>query len=373
MKKTCFIKTLLLASIFAFAFIACSDDDENDGRADGKPELDKTGAFVLNEGRIGFDNATLSYYSIAKNELTSEILEKQNDKTKLGDLAQDILIYDSKVFITVNVSNMIFVTDLDGVILKEISTKDTEYKDPRHIASHGGYIYIDFYSGHLVKLDPATYEVVGVLEIPAYSEQMTVAGSELFITNSLWTGITEGKTITVVNLTNFEIERAPITVHDNPSRITSDKQGNIYILSDGVWDPETYTSISALSVIEAGKYQAEVIRENIASKMAIQGDRLLLFNTVYGERQTTIFSQYDLTTGEYSEESFLTTPSDAQAAGLLDLAYYLSVDPKNNDIYVSTTDYATTGSVLVFDKDGKYKTKFSSGGINPQKVAFMAK
>lgn len=368
--KKYFLQSILLASILAFAFVSCSDDDDNN-LSDQKLELDKAGAFVLNEGDMKENNAKLTHYDIAQNKVTANILEVQNDGVKLGNTAQDILIYDSKVFITVLGSDKIFVTDLDGVILKEISTKDAPYKEPRYMAEHGGYIYISFYKSHLVKLDPETYEIKEALEIPEYSEEMTVANSELYITNSMRQGLTEGTTVTVVNLNTFKIEREPITVHINPNRILSDSKGNVYVSSQG-----DYNGIgSALSIIKANSYKAEVIGENISTIMAIQGNRILLSSTQYDENwnSVVVFSQYDMTTGKHSEESFLTVPSDDKVAKYLQQTYHMSVDPTNQDIYISATDYKTTGTVLIFDKDGKYKSSFSSGGVNPQKVAFMKK
>lgn len=371
-----FIKSLLFITLFAFAMVSCSDDDDNDGAVDTKLNLDKTGAFILNHGKSGENNGQLTYYNISKNEIIDKLFERQNKGLRLGDLSQDILIHDSKTFITASSAHLLYVTDMNAELLKVIDF-NAACKKPRYVVGHEGYVYVDFYSGHLAKVDTKTFEVVEIIEIPAYSEKMVVVGDELFITNSLYYGeTTGGKSVTVVNLKNFKIERPAIDVHVNPNEIVADSKGNIYVISWGIWGGNGDEGKSALSIIKAGTYKAEVIKLDIANMLTVQHDKILLAKTV---NKTTEFSQYDLSkvkegdelSAGYSATPFVTMPNNNEVVALLDRTHAMSINPVNDDIYLTSSDYTTTGSVIIFDKAGKYKTHFLSGGINPYKVAFM--
>lgn len=372
-----FIKSFLFVTLLAFTFASCSDDDDNNG-SDQKLNLDKTGAFVLGEGQSKENNAKLGHYSIAATAYTANVFEKQNKGLALGKTAQDILIVGGKVFITVTNSDMLFVTDLDGVLLEEISFAKTAYNQPRFMVEDNGYVYIDFYSGHLVRLNTSTLKIddsKDVLDLPANPEQMTKANGKLYITNSR-KDKAEGRTLTVVNLSTFKKE-ADIAVHVNPTRITSDSKGNVYVLSWGMWNGAGDDGKSALSVIKAGTNKAEIAKLGDAGTiMAVQNDKLLICTTDY-TNNTAKFTQYDISKAKnnlgegWIDQSFFAESQTDEVKGLLNRTYYISVNPANNDLYVSSSDYKTTGTVLIFDKDGKYKDQFASGVINTQKVAFM--
>lgn len=376
-----FIKSFLFITLLAFTFASCSDDDDNNG-SEQKLNLDKTGAFVLGEGKKGDNNAKLSHYSLSKYSFTGNVFEKQNKGLKLGNTAQDILIYGGKAFITVTNSDMLFVTDLDGVLLEEISFAKTAYNQPRFMVEDNGYVYIDFYSGHLVRLNTSTLKIddsKDVLDLPANPEQMAKANGKLYITNSR-KDKAEGKTLTVVNLSTFKKE-ADIAVHVNPTRITSDSKGNVYVLSWGDYTA-TDNGKSALSVIKAGSDKAEVAKLGDAGTfMVMHDDKLIIAQTVYDKDNDyypiTSYSQYDISKVKtdlnegWSDKSFFDVPADKDAAQLLTEGYFMSVNPANSDVYVSVSNYRVTGAVLIFDKEGKFKEHIPTGMVNTQKVAFM--
>lgn len=367
--KKYFFKSFLFASLFALAFVSCSDDDDN--RTDLEISQDKIanvkkGAYILNEGQYDKNDAALCLYDINGNFSVADVFAINNNKKKLGDTAQDILISDNKVFITVFGSNVIFVTDLEGKLLKEISTSTTTYKGPRYMVQHGGNVYIDFYSGHLVQLDTDTYEMKVVANIPTYSEQMVVVKDQLYITNSLRNESTPGNTITVIDLKTLET-KDPIEIRINPTEILADKSGNIYIISKG-----NYKEIkSALSVIKANSSKSEILKEDV-TQMAINDNTVLLTFTDWNNGGKSALSQYDIAGGKPVDKPFAAS-DDKEINKLLEQAYRLSVNPENGNIYITCSDYTTTGTILIFSKDGTLKSRISSGGVNPSKAVFFNK
>lgn len=67
-------------------------------------------AYVLNQGLWGGNDASLSRVTLANGQITNYIFAAANGRG-LGDIAQDILVYGSKAYITVTFSNTIEVVD----------------------------------------------------------------------------------------------------------------------------------------------------------------------------------------------------------------------------------------------------------------------
>ena len=49
----------------------------------------------------------------------------------------------------------------------------------------------------------------------------------------------------------------------------------------------------------------------------------------------------------------------------------LTIDDNNGDIYISTSDFITNGTIYRFKKDGTFIEKFDAGGVNPNSAVFF--
>lgn len=378
MKKQ--VSNFALFALLAFILVSCSDDKNETPSyiapsTPTTPTFQKSGAFVLNEGEFNGNNSKLDYYNPSKYELSTNIFETQNKESKLilGDGAQDILVYEDKMYITVTNSNTIYITDLAGKVIKTHNLSNQAYKSPRSIAAHNAYIYISCYSGHVIKIDSNTSEISASIAIDAYPEQLTVANNELYITNSQYYGSPlPGNTVTVIDLNDFTKVKNKIEVVVNPTKITSDTDGNLYVLSMGNYGDIKNTLSMIKKDTTKDEYTVQKIKEGEAgSAMTYANGRILLAYRTYVENANkTIFSTFNTTNQEF-EESFIKIPDGEKDR--LNMAYSISVDPTTQAIYVTTTDYKTTGYVYIFDKTGNYKQHFKSGGINPSKVIFLSK
>jgi hypothetical protein len=83
---------------------------------------------------------------------------------------------------------------------------------------------------------------------------------------------------------------------------------------------------------------------------------------------TNTFYTYDVTTGKVNNASFL---KDAPAELASTSVYMLSIDPKNGEIYIGTSDYSTNGTIYRFDNAGNLIDTFTSGGVSPSKAVFL--
>ena len=85
----------------------------------------KTGTYILNNGNYASNDASLALYNPDSKAISTNVFENANGK-KLGDLAQDMLIYGGKMYIAVYNSKVIFVTDRKGDKTKRYVTYDTK-------------------------------------------------------------------------------------------------------------------------------------------------------------------------------------------------------------------------------------------------------
>lgn len=360
--KKYLIKSCIIATLLAGAFISCSDDDN------AKPTVEvkwEEGAFILNEGSYNGNNAKISYYNKESGKLVDDVFKAQNGKV-LGGGAQDIVIYGGKMYITVTESNMIYITDLKAKIVEGGEISLPAKYSPRHIATHKGFVYISSYDGALAKLDTTSLKIVKELPVEKFSERIAVAGDELYIANSKFDNTVNGNTVSIVDLNTFTL-KDPISVIENPTIVVNDeKSGNLFVCAP-------YAN-KEVTIINAKTKETSTIKGSKANFITLQKERLLIYNMdFFATPATTEFSQYNISTGEFSNTSFLNVTSIPESErGEMNNLYHISIDPKNNDMYIATSDYSTTGSMYIFDENGNYKKHFKSGGVGPQKTVFVS-
>ena len=70
------------------------------------------GAYILCEGIWGSDNSSLDRYDFYSKSITNNFYNLANPGLRLGDLAEDIVIWKSTAFITVTTAKTIEVIDV---------------------------------------------------------------------------------------------------------------------------------------------------------------------------------------------------------------------------------------------------------------------
>ena len=374
MKK--FLVKGILFSMLALTFASCDSDDYEEPWVE--PEYVTTGVYILNSGTSKDNLSALSYYNPDTNILTSKVFQNQNDGLILGKTANNMVIYGSKMYILVTNSNKIYITDLKGKLLKYSNNKDAiiepintlgQPQEPREGIAYNGKVYVSLYDGYVVQIDTTSMVISKTAKIETevglakpYSEQLTVAKNKIYVANS---GYGKGSTVSEIDLNNFTVTKT-IKVVQNPANITSDKDGNVYIISFG-----DYGNIkSALQKYEPSTGELTTLATGIANKMALNkdNDKLFLVSESWdtGSRVVSLRS-LDLKTNTVNEKPFVNAPSNVD----LSKTYNVTVDPTNGDIYIGASDYSTNGDMYIFSADGTYKTSFGTGGINPMGAYFI--
>ncbi|MDR1951161.1 MAG: YncE family protein, partial [Bacteroidales bacterium] len=165
MKKQ--FSTFVILTIF---FVSCIKEPKKQDVI-----IPDSGLLVLNEGLRGMNNSSITYYDFETDSVHQDMFFRQNNRD-LGDIANDILIYGGKIYITVGFSSTIEVTDLTLKTIKQISLKDgSKNREPHGLAAHNGKIYIACFDGHVAKLDTASLIVEGFVKVGDNPENIAIS------------------------------------------------------------------------------------------------------------------------------------------------------------------------------------------------------
>lgn len=353
------VKGLLCLSLGVF-FASCEDDNKEVW----KLPTTTNGVYVLNSGIWKENNSTLTYYDPITKKVTANVFDKTNKKG-LGDTAQDLLVYGSKMYISVTTSNVIYVTKRDGTIISEIHpTQNGAPENPRSLASHNGKVYVSMQSGYVAQIDTASNEIDARVKVGSYPEQIAVSNNKLYVTNS---GQGSGSTLSVINLSNFTATPATIDVRLNPTLILADGKGNVYVVSNG--DRQAIKEM--VQKVDANGVVTEIGQ---GTQMALSGDKLYIAYSGFDaswNATATVFSWYNTTTGELKKERFVAEKDGNGNALDLSKTVAISVDPSTKAIYIATSDYVTNGDMYVFSATGAFADKFDTQGISPAGAYFL--
>lgn len=348
---------LLGAVALCAGFFSCDDDIEKPADT-----IITSDFFILNRGNADANNASLAYYNATSGTLNDKFYEDANG-SGLGDSAEDILIKGSKMYVSVMGSNRLAIMDLSGKLVKAIEPKDENGSPmkPRYLATDNDKIYVAYYSGHSVAvLDMASLEVEKVIPVGRYPEQIVVSGNKLYVANSGGGDYPNyGKTVSVINLSSLEVEKE-IEVVINPCRLEANSNGDIYVISMGNYGdvPNTLQRIDS----ETG----EVKTLGNGSRMDLRDGSLYVLYAQWGKEESISVSKYDASTGELVNDNLV--PDINKVSTLSSI----NVDASGN-IYITDAPYTETGSVYVFNKDGKAVTgsPVDSKGYGPNTVWVM--
>ena len=332
------------------------------------------GFFLLNEGNMGSNKASLDYFDYASGEYHKNIFPERNPNVvkELGDVGNDIQIYGSKLYAVINCSHLIEVMDVNTA--KEISK--ITVTNCRYIVFKDGYAYVSSYAGpvlidpnarlgEVVKIDTATLQVVGSCTVGYQPEEMVIVGNKLYVANSGGYRVPNyDNTVSVIDLETFE-EIKKITVAINLHRMRVDRDGLIYVTSRG----DYYDVHSNTYVINSKTDMVAGTLNFPASELYLCGDSLYSYSTEYSKitgKWTINYTIYDTKMRRVVSRSFIKDGTDK----LIVTPYALAVNPENGEILVGDAgDYVIPGTLYCFTPRGKKKWSVQTGDI-PAHIVF---
>ena len=360
MKKIDLLLGWLFSAAFLFTLTSCESDDQP--VVVEVPEQTE-GVFVLNRGNFKENNASISYFDTESKTVVSDVFSTLNGR-KLGDSAQELLVYGGKMYTTVYGSYQIEVMDKKGNSLKTITTKNTDdsYHQPRCMASGNGKVYVTFYDGYVGIVDTTSLEVTKIAPVGLNPEQLTLANNKIYVAVSEGLNYPNtGTKVAVLDATTLA-EVTKIDVLKNPTEILSDSQGDVYVISLGDYG---YTVNNTLQRIDKQTQKSTVLME--ATTMTMRNDTLYAIYSLWG-KPVTDYIKYDCKNESVVTTNFLKDaiiyPEKASPA-------CLDVDPVTGNIYIGVSDFKTNSDIHIFSPEGKLLHKFEVG-LEPKAIAFIS-
>ena len=109
------IRYVLMGLIAGFASTGCDDLEDKDAApgqsGTGIEDYGTAEMYILSEGLFNLNNSSLGRYVFGSGQLTYDYFRNCN-RRGLGDTANDMEIYDGKLYVVVNVSSVIEIIDL---------------------------------------------------------------------------------------------------------------------------------------------------------------------------------------------------------------------------------------------------------------------
>ncbi|MCT3897277.1 YncE family protein [Elizabethkingia anophelis] len=335
------------------------------------------GFYLLNEGNMNSNKATLDYFDYAKGTYFRNIYAEANPNVvkELGDVGNDIKIYGNKMYVVVNASNKVEV--LDARTVKKI--KSITIENGRSLAFANGKAYVSSYAGPIsvdpkaplgkvMEIDTISLSVTREAVVGYQPEEMAVVKNKLYVANSGGYRVPNyDKTVSVIDLANFK-ETAKYDVAINLNKLKTDANGDLYITSRG-----DYQNISSnLFVVDS---QTGAIKKTFnipVNNFTIVNEKLYYFSNEFNYNTKKTVKSYgiiDLKTKEIISKKLF----DAKHETEIETPYGIAVNPITEDLYITDAgNYVSTGSLYCFDKSGTFKWKTEGGNI-PAHFAFLYK
>ena len=366
-------KAFLLLLCGAFAFCACQKDrvPSKDSTLDGKTvdvSFISTSAqklFVLNEGGMGSNNATLDFLRFSDGKYITGAFKKMNPEIAagLGDVGNDIAIHGEEAWIVVNNSGIVEVISA----YEETEIAAIKVPTPRNIAFDNTYAYVTSWAGAYVtygadysvadsknpkgqvyRINLGTKKVEGSVEVGYQPEGIACYNGKLYVANSggiasqLPPTYSYDNTVSVIDAASFKVEKT-VEVQVNLKNVYSDGKGNIYVTTLG-----NYSDVhSGLYMLKAAAPEQVNWVADYVSVSALCGDTVYCIGTD---------SEYDWSGAPHTYSAWSVTGGTKKALSLTlteTTPYGLAVLDADTFLLGDAGDYFNPGTVSCYYKGTK--------------------
>ena len=345
---------------------------------------DIVGMYVLNEGNMGSNKASIDFLDLDENKPTVHYLRNiysernPNVVKELGDVGNDIKIYGSKLWIVVNVSNKVEVATADSC--KRIT--QINIPNCRYLAFKDGFAYVSSYVGPVkfdkdaplgmvYKVDTVDFKKKDSVVVGYQPEALCIVDNKLYVANSGgYRAPNYDNTLSEIDLTTFK-EIRKIKVGLNLHHCQVDHYGQIWVTSRG-----NYNDVpSRIYWLYKGHNQLYEVIDSIdtpVSGLSIVGDSLYYYGSAWNRATATNTISYGLInvrTHQTIETNLFSAPQIKD----ITMPYGIMVNPTERDFYLmDAKNYVSSGSLLHFKPDGTFDWSVQTGDI-PGHATFVYK
>jgi DNA-binding beta-propeller fold protein YncE len=368
------MKWYLLILVFAVACRTGQQVVPHEDTQVADPDTLRNGFYLLNEGNMGMNLASLDYFDRSTGIYKRNIYNDVNPTAvkELGDVGNDIQIYGGKLYAVINMSNKVEVMDVHSARrLGQISIPNCRY-----ITFYKGKAYVSSYAaalgdasageGYIAEIDTTTLLQTRKASVGRQPEEMAIIGDKLYIANSGgYSPPRYERTVSVVDMNTFT-ETKRIDVAINLNRVKADKYGDLYVTSRG----DYYNIPSKLFVIDS---KTDLVKDSFdiaASNICIKGDSAYIYSVEWSyisSKNTVTYAIISVKDETILTSNFITDGTEKQ----IKVPHGLAIDPVTEDIYVTDAkNYILPGTLYCFDKQGKKKWSVTAGDI-PAHFVFL--
>lgn len=352
------IKHLLLLLMAALVVVSCKEDEPDVPQAGSG----KLGAYILNQGNQSNKIAsTFSFFEYNTGGISHNIFSTTNGQS-LGDGAQDGLIVNGKLYVSMHDNNLVWVIDPNtNKIKSQIKTNS-----PQGMATDGQFVYVTNNDGFVSKIDTQKDSVLARISVGPNPVDAEVRNGFLYVSVSDGYNFTNeyanGFKVSKINLNTFT-RVVDLIVGMNPGQLTQDNKGNLFVVCNG-----NYGNVKA----QVWKIDREDKAAVFCDANTIAGGDGVLYaiNTVVKSwnpySASNVFSVFDSNTGkEAAGYQYFAAKSPAPRP------IAMKVHAHTGDVYITSDEegYSSKGSVYVYNKAGEFKAKYEAG-VHPYTVIF---
>lgn len=345
----------------------------------GDPEFTSvSGFYLLNEGNMGSNKASLDYYDYGTATYFRDIYASANPDVpkELGDVGNHLGIYGSRLWAVINCSNKVEVMRAsDARRIGQVNIPNCRY-----IVFDGGYAYVTSYagpvqigpehaqSGYVARIDTATLQETGRVITGYQPDGMAIADGKLYVANSGGYMVPNYEnTLSVIDLGAFrETER--IEIAKNLHRVVCDRYGQLWITSRG----DYYGTEPSLTCYDTRKRRITARLPLGVSDYSLCGDSLYYVSTQWSYetmRNEVEYGIVDVRLREKVSDGFITDGTESR----IKLPYGVAVNPVSRDIFVTDArNYVNPGWLHCYSPEGVLRWSVRTGDI-PAHIVFTGR
>lgn len=345
-------------------------------------ESEIDGMYLVNEGNMGSNKCTLDYLDYRQGYYVRNLYAERNPTVikELGDVGNDIQIYNGRLYVVVNCSNKVEVLDAaTGVRIGQVNIPNCRYirfyRNKAYVTSYVGPVQLnnpDAVPGAVYRFDTMTLEIEGRVAVGYQPDELCVLGQYIYVANSGgYMAPNYDNTVSQIEIEGFkQVHKIPVAI--NLHRIRSDKYGKLWVTSRG-----DYESVgSNLFVLEKKQGRNEMVVTDTlnvpCTNLTISGDSLYYYATEwnnYTQRNTIAYGIIDIRTHQRVSDHFITDGTESD----ITIPYGIAIHPENGDIYVSDAkNYVSSGVLNCYSREGVLKWRVRTGDI-PAHMCFRYK
>lgn len=373
---------LAAAALLQIAATSCRKEDviiKPEGDQVSRPTATSViGFYLLNEGNMGSNKATLDYWDSSTGEYIRNIFGAANPDVpkEMGDVGNDLAIYGSRLYAVINCSNKVDI--LDTATARKLGQVDIP--NCRFIAFDGPYAYVTSYAGpveidpdykqrgFVARIDTATMKVIDTVTVGYQPDGIAISQGKAYVANSGGYMVPRyERTVSVIDLNSFKVTDE-IDIAVNLHYCLADTHGCVWISSRG----DYYDTASRLFCYDpsAGRIVADF--DIPVGDIWLDGNHLYIIGKSWshiaasGEAAYTIV---DTAAKQIVTRNFITDGTDKQ----IKMPFGVAVNPVTKEIYVTDAlNYVNPGNIYCFSADGVLQWKARTGDI-PAHIAFLTK